>query len=154
MEKDMNSKVIILITEDDEGHATLIMKNLRRAGIRNEILEFRDGEEILRFLFSISENHRKSGIPYLLLLDIRMPKIDGMEVLRRIKADPELKKMPVMILTTTDDPHEVELCHAWGCNNYITKPVDYEKFVQAVQNLGAFMRILQIPDIDGIELPN
>ncbi|MEZ4527554.1 MAG: response regulator [Desulfobacterales bacterium] len=150
----MNSNSTILIAEDDEGHAALITKNLRRAGIHNEILLFGDGEEILRFLFTISENHRKSGIPYLLLLDIRMPKIDGVEVLTRIKADPELKKMPVIILTTTDDPREVELCHACGCNSYITKPVDCERFVQAVQNLGAFMNILQIPNIDGMELPN
>ncbi|MGE0087708.1 MAG: response regulator [Desulfococcaceae bacterium] len=147
----MNSNSTILIAEDDEGHATLIMKNLRRAGIRNQILLFRDGDEILRFLFRTSENKRESGSSYLLLLDIRMPKIDGVEVLRRIKSDPELKKMPVIILTTTDDPLEVELCHVCGCNNYITKPVEYEKFVQTVQNLGAFMGILQIPDINGIE---
>ncbi len=150
----MKSSATILIAEDDDGHATLIMKNLRRAGIRNEILVFRDGEEILGFLFSISQNRRKSGIPYLLLLDIRMPKIDGVEVLRRIKADAELKKMPVIILTTTDDPREVELCYAYGCNSYITKPVEYEKFVQAVHSLGAFMNILQIPNLDRIELPN
>ena len=129
MEKEMNSKSAILIAEDDEGHATLIVKNLRRAGIRNEILHFRDGEEILGFLFRTSEKKREFGISYLLLLDIRMPKIDGVEVLTRIKTDPELKKMPVIILTTTDDPREVELCHACGCNSYITKPVEYEKFV-------------------------
>ena len=146
----MEKEVIILIAEDDDGHATLIQRNLRRAGIVNEIIRFKDGKEVLDFLFQKGDGaKRKSGNAHLLLLDIRMPKIDGIEVLKRVKADDELKKMPVMMLTTTDDPREVEHCHKLGCSNYVTKPIDYDKFVDAVRQLGLFLLIVQVPVIDG-----
>lgn len=146
----MKDEIIILIAEDDIGHATLIKKNLRRSGITNQILHFKDGEEILNFLFCKGDGcHRKTGTPYLLLLDIRMPKISGIEVLRRIKQDQVLHSMPVIILTTTDDPNEVEKCHLLGCNNYITKPIDYDKFVTAIRQLGFFLTVVEVPRIDG-----
>jgi len=83
----------------------------------------------------------------LLLLDIRMPKVDGVEVLRQLKADPELRKISVSMLTTTDDPREVERCHSLGCNNYIVKPVNYEKFSEAMNKLGLFISLVQVPEI-------
>jgi len=76
-----------------------------------------------------------------------MPKVDGVEVLRRIKADPELRPLPVIMLTTTDDPREVARCHELGCNNYLVKPVDYEKFSEAITQLGLFISLVQIPQI-------
>jgi CheY-like chemotaxis protein len=146
----MKKEVIILIAEDDEGHATLIKKNLKRAGLLNEIKHFKDGQEILDFLFGNGKNNTKQkDIGYLLLLDIRMPKIDGEEVLKRIKENKELHKIPVIMITTTDDPREVEKCHALGCNNYITKPVDYDKFVEAIRQLGLFLLVIQVPQISG-----
>jgi CheY-like chemotaxis protein len=146
----MKKEVIIIISEDDEGHASLIRKNLERAGISNEIIHFPDGKETLDFLFKKGDGkHRKSGESYLLLLDIRMPKVDGIEVLRQIKADPEMRKMPVIILTTTDDPREIDLCHKLGCNSYITKPIDYDKFVEAIQKLGLFLLVVELPKING-----
>jgi CheY-like chemotaxis protein len=146
----MEKEVIILIAEDDDGHATLIQRNLKRAGIVNEIVRFKDGKEVLEYLFQKGEGEkRKSGKALLLLLDIRMPKIDGLEVLKRVKADHDLKKMPVMMITTTDDPREVELCHELGCSNYVTKPIDYEKFVDAVRKLGLFLLVVQVPVING-----
>ncbi len=142
----MNQEVVILVAEDDEGHAGLIRKNLFRAGIANEIKHFMDGQEILNFVFCLGPGpHRQKGTSYILLLDIRMPKVDGIEVLRQIKSDPELKKMPVIIITTTDDPREVERCHSLGCNNYITKPVEYEAFVNAIRQLGLFLTVVQLP---------
>ena len=104
----MNEHDVVIVTaEDDEGHALLIKKNLRRAGLSNEILHFMDGKETLDFLFSEEiEAKRHEGTCYLLLLDIRMPKVDGIEVLRRIKSTPALKRMPVIMITTTDDPRE------------------------------------------------
>ena len=146
----MKKEVIILIAEDDMGHAKLIEKNLQRAGIKNGILHFRDGQEILDFLFRKGEGpHRKLGVAYLLLLDIRMPKVDGVEVLKKIREDKELRKMPVIMLTTTSDPREVENCHVFGCNNYIVKPVDYDDFVEAMRKLGLFLMVVEIPVIDG-----
>lgn len=146
----MKKEVVLLIAEDDEGHASLIRKNLKRAGVSNEIYHFKDGQETLDFLMGTnSGEHRKSGTAYLLLLDIRMPKVDGVEVLRQIKDDEELRKMPVIMITTTDDPREVENCHRLGCSNYITKPIDYEKFVESIKQLGLFLMVVEVPSING-----
>jgi CheY-like chemotaxis protein len=90
-----------------------------------------------------------NGHTYLILLDIRLPKIDGIEVLRRIKSDPELRKLPVIMLTTTDDAREVDRCHQLGCSVYIQKPVDYAKFTEAVRSLGLFIKLLLVPPLDG-----
>jgi CheY-like chemotaxis protein len=146
----MHSDVIILVAEDDEGHAKLIKKNLKRAGIINQLMLFKDGQEILDFLFQKGTGtKRESGNAYILLLDIRMPKVDGIQVLEQIKADPNLKKLPVIMITTTDDPREIVNCHEMGCSNYITKPIDYENFVNAVRQLGLFLSVVQVPIIGG-----
>jgi len=146
----MNQEVTILLAEDDEGHAELIRKNLARAGVANMVIHFKDGQEAHDFLFRRGSGpHRESGKAYVLLLDIRMPKMDGTEVLKRIKADPELRKMPVVMITTTDDPREVARCHELGCSNYIAKPVEYDGFVNAIKQLGMFLILVQVPVING-----
>jgi len=146
----MENQVIILIAEDDEGHAVLIRKNLKRAGIANPVIHFKDGQETLDFLFRNGPGpHRKSGSAYMLLLDIRMPGVDGVEVLRRIKQDKELRKMPVTMITTTDDPREIEKCHEIGCSHYITKPIDYENFVETIRQLGLFLMVVSVPRLNG-----
>ncbi len=139
-------EVVILIAEDDAGHAALMMKNLRRAGLKNKFLHFKDGQEILDFfLHKKAEEHHTSNTTCLLLLDIRMPKVSGVEVLQRIKQNKVLCKVPVIMVTTTDDPVEVENCHRLGCNIYITKPVDYDQFVEAIKKLGLFLSVVQLP---------
>jgi CheY-like chemotaxis protein len=147
----MNHEMIILIAEDDDGHAKLIKKNIENAGITNEIIRFVNGEEVLNFLFNTNmgedKPHFKQGTPYVLLLDIRMPRVDGIQVLEKIKADSELQKLPVIMLTTTDDPREVDICHQLGCNNYITKPLDYDKFIDVIRKLGFFLKIVKVPII-------
>lgn len=146
----MNQDVVILVAEDDEGHAGLIRKNLARAGIANQLLHFKDGQAIVDFLFRYGEGpYRQDNVPYVLLLDIRMPKLDGTEVLKLLKADKELRKIPVIMITTTDDPREVEKCHTIGCSNYITKPVDYDAFVNAIRQLGLFLAVVQVPAVHG-----
>ena len=141
-------EVIILIVEDDAGHARLIEKNLTRAGLRNPIERFENGQAILDFLFRRgARGKRTPDASYLILLDIRMPRVDGIEVLRQIKSDGELRKIPVIMLTTTDDPREVERCHAIGCSSYIVKPVDYEKFAEAIKSLGLYISLVQVPEI-------
>ena len=146
----MTKEVVILIADDDAGHARLIEKNLQRAGLHNAVLRFQDGQGVLDFLFRRGTGPKRApDTPYLLLLDIRMPKVDGIEVLRQLKADPELCKLPVSILTTTDDPREVARCHELGCGNYIVKPVDYEKFSEAIKQLGLFISLVQVPEIRG-----
>ncbi|MFC1592023.1 response regulator [Thermodesulfobacteriota bacterium] len=150
----MKKEVYILIAEDDDGHAALMKKNLMRAGVTNPVIHFKDGQEALDFLFKKGDGRkRESGCAYLLLLDIRMPKIDGVEVLKKIKEDSELCKMPVIMITTTDDPKEVEKCHRFGCSHYITKPIDYEKFVDAIRQLGLFLLVVEVPKINGSPKP-
>ncbi len=143
-------EVVILIAEDDAGHARLIEKNLSRAGLHNKIERFANGQAVLDFLFRRGPTpHRVLDTPYLLLLDIRMPQVDGVEVLRLVKNDPVLRKLPVIMLTTTDDPREVERCHAIGCASYIIKPVDYDKFAEAIKSLGLYISLVQVPEING-----
>jgi len=144
----LKEEMVILIAEDDEGHATLIKKNLVRSGILNQMIHFKDGDETLDFLLKRGKGpHRKSGSHYLLLLDIRMPRVDGIEVLSQVKGHDELRKMPVIMITTTDDPREVDRCHTLGCSHYITKPVDYDMFVKAVRQLGLFLLVIEVPAI-------
>lgn len=135
----------VLIAEDNDAHAELISSNLQRAGLLNPLVRFRDGEEVLRYLSSNDVN----GHSYVLLLDIKMPRTDGVEVLRRVKASPVLRRVPVIIVTTTDDPHEVARCHDIGCSSYVTKPIDPDKFREAIQTLGLFLMVVEVPEVDG-----
>jgi CheY-like chemotaxis protein len=150
----MSNAPVILIVDDDEGHAILVRENLKAAGLSNRITHLRDGQAALDFFFPPTPrpNDGRSGT-YLVLLDIRMPKVDGIEVLRRLKADPELHKLPIIIVTTTDDPREVERCHALGCNVYLQKPVDYDKFAEAIRRLGMVITLLLVPPVH-LGMPN
>ncbi len=151
MENGFEKKVTILIAEDDDGHAELIEENLRESGLKNTIIRFRDGQEALDFLFgepSETQPRRVRGQAYMMLLDIRMPRVDGVQVLQRLKQDPELKSMPVIMLTTTDDPREIQNCYALGCSCYITKPIDYQKFSDMLTRLGLFLLVVQVPSIN------
>jgi len=143
-----HTNVKILIAEDDEGHAELITEQLRNAGVSNEIIRFRDGQELWDYL--MAEGRRTpqyDGGGFLLFLDIVMPRLDGLEVLRRIKTDKQWRNLPVIMLTTTDDPREIESCYTLGCNCYITKPMEYERFTEMLKRLDLFMMVVQTPRI-------
>ena len=112
--------VTILIAEDDDGHAELIRDRLQEVGVLNPTHRFRDGQEVLDFLAGEMPLKVQSGHRYLLLLDIRMPRVDGVEVLRHMKADERLKDIPVIMLTTSDSPQEIQDCYHLGCNCYVT----------------------------------
>ena len=141
--------LVILMAEDDEGHATLVRRNLRRAGVVNEVVWVKDGREALDYINregAYAERDRVGAL--VILLDIKMPVMDGVEVLRCLKADEITKMIPVMMLTTTDDPREVERCYSLGCSVYVTKPVEYGEFREAVRQLGLFLQFVQVPDQD------
>ncbi len=141
------NEVSILIVEDDAGHARLIEKNLKRAKISNSITRVENGQEAVDFLFSEGAFVGKARpSPLLVLLDLNMPVMDGYQVLEKMKADPRTQKVPVVVLTTTDDAREVSRCYELGCSVYITKPVDYESFCEAIQQLGLFMSIVTVPN--------
>ena len=130
----------ILIAEDDDGHADLILEGLRDVGVSNEITRFSNGLDVWNFL----NNHTFADNNFLLLLDINMRKMDGVEVLKKIKAHDLLKTIPVIMLTTTDDPKEVEACYQYGCNLYITKPIDFMKFAETLRRIGLLIQIVRV----------
>lgn len=143
----MTQPVIIAMVEDDEGHARLIEKNLRRAGVHNKIVLLKDGASAITFLFgSDGSGLVNKGRPLLVLLDLNLPDMSGIDILKRIKENGHLRVVPVVVLTTTDDKSEIQRCFDLGCNVYITKPVDYEKFANAIQQFGLFMYVMQVPE--------
>ena len=141
----------ILLAEDDDGHAHLVRRNLQRAGVMNEVVRVNDGQQALDYLrFEGAHEARPPHERLLLLLDINMPCIDGMEVLRQVKADEQLNKIPVVMLTTTDDPRDIDRCYELGCAIYVTKPVESGLFVDAVQRLGLFLQFISTPSLAGV----
>lgn len=141
--------VSIVMIEDDEGHARLIEKNIRRAGILNDITHFTDGTSALEWLYNHSHGPALNG-PALVLLDLNLPDMSGTDILAKIKAENSaIKRTPVVVLTTTDDKVEIQRCYDLGCNVYITKPVNYESFAQAIRQLGLFLSVIQVPDLSG-----
>ena len=140
----------ILIAEDNAGHFQLIKRNLWLSCVDNDILHFKDGQEILDFLAETAVDDEKKNKHYLLLLDIRMPKVDGVEVLRRIKEDRKLRKIPVIMLTTTSEANMIDQCYELGCSFYLVKPVDYYNFMKAVDSLGKFLSLenVRLPCVD------
>ena len=139
--------VTIIMIEDDEGHARLIEKNIRRAGVNNEIVPFANGTSALEHLFGADGSGQISaGRQLLILLDLNLPDMTGVDILARIKGNEHLRRSPVVVLTTTDDSREIQRCYDLGANVYITKPVNYEGFANAIRQLGLFFSVIQVPE--------
>jgi CheY-like chemotaxis protein len=142
----MSTPVTIIMIEDDEGHARLIERNIRRSGVNNAILPFTNGTDALRYLFGgDGSGLAHKGEALLVLLDLNLPDMTGIEILRRVKENRHLKATPVVVLTTTDDSVEIKRCYELGCNVYVTKPVNYESFANAIRQLGPFFSVIQVP---------
>jgi CheY-like chemotaxis protein len=138
--------VSIVMIEDDEGHARLIEKNIRRAGVTNEIIPFTNGTDAVNYMFGADGSAKVSkSRALLILLDLNLPDMTGIDILKRVKGNDVLKRVPVVVLTTTADAQEIQRCYDFGCNVYITKPVDYENFAQAIRQLGLFFSVIQVP---------
>ena len=138
--------VQIVMIEDDEGHARLIERNIRRAGINNEIAPFASGTAALAYLLGPDGSGMVSSRRALLiLLDLNLPDMTGIDILAQVKANPHLKRSPVIVLTTTDDQREIQRCYDLGANVYIVKPVNYESFANAIRQLGLFLSVIQVP---------
>ena len=142
----MSKPVTIIMIEDDEGHARLIERNIRRSGVNNDIVPFTNGTEAVNYLFGgdgSGLDHK--GRALLILLDLNLPDMTGIEILRRGKENKYLRCLPVVVPTTTDASQEIRRCYELGCNVYITKPVNYESFANAIRQLGLFFSVIQVP---------
>ena len=139
--------VSIVMIEDDEGHGRLIEKNIRRAGVHNEIVPFVNGGDALRYLLGDDNSGEVSaGRQLLILLDLNLPDITGIDILEKLKNNVHTRRSPVVVLTTTDDAREIQRCYDLGANIYITKPVNYEDFANAIRQLGLFFAVMQVPE--------
>jgi len=132
--------VEILLVEDNASHAEMTVRALRKHQISNHIHVARDGAEAIEFIFSGGFGDGKA--PRVVLLDLKLPKIDGIEVLRRIKADPRTRAIPVVILTSSREDQDLRACYDLGVNSYIVKPVDFQQFTEAVRSLGLYWVLL------------
>jgi two-component system, response regulator len=133
--------VEILLVEDNPDDAGLTIRALKKHNLANNLLHLHDGEEALNFLFSEKTN----GIPKVILLDLKMPKVDGIEVLKKIKSDERKKIIPVVVLTSSKEERDIVESYKLGVNAYIVKPVDFDKFVKAIAEIGFFWLLLNQP---------
>lgn len=148
----MSAAISLLIAEDDEGHATLVQRNLRRAGLVAELVHLRDGQELMDYLYRrASFAHRHDHGQMAVLLDLNMPRLGGFEVLQRVKMDKTLARIPVFVLTTTDNPVEIDRCYRLGAAACLVKPLDYGAFAVMVQRLAEFLMTVQMPPETAVE---
>ena len=139
--------VEILLVEDNPQHVELTLRALRKHNLANNVLVAKDGEEALEFLFAMGaySQRRVENGPKVILLDLKLPRVDGLEVLRRIKSDERTKAIPVVVVTTSAQEQDVVESYKLGVNSYIVKPVSFDKFVQAVSELGFYWMLLNKP---------
>jgi CheY-like chemotaxis protein len=142
--------ITILVVDDDEGHCELVRRNLRRAALQNPVVVVHSGEAALDYVYRRGRHGGRAATGSLLvLLDINMPgAINGLDVLHQLKGEVSTRNLPVIMLTTTDDPREIDRCYQLGCNVYVTKPVDPSRFVEAIRRLGRFIEIVSVVPLE------
>lgn len=141
----------ILLVEDNNDDAAMAIHSLRKSNIKNEIVHFQTGDEALDYLYGLLKHHgvHEAILPCLILLDLNLPGTDGREVLAEVKGHPQLKLIPVIVLTTSSDERDIDRCYEYGANSYVVKPVRFEGFVSAMERLtGYWLEIAVIPKIN------
>jgi CheY-like chemotaxis protein len=140
-------EVEILLVEDNPTDAELTTRALKRKNLVNKLLWVKNGAEALDFLFATGDysGRNPDDVPKLILLDLRMPKVDGMQVLHRIKEDENTKKIPVVILTSSREDRDIVESYELGVNSYVSKPVEFEEFIDAVSTLGLYWMLINKP---------
>lgn len=142
----MNAAPCLLIAEDNEGHATLIRRNLKRAGLGERSVYLKDGQELLDYVYKRAQfSARQPSDAVAIIADLNMPRLGGFEVLQRLKSDEELARIPVYVMTTTDNPAEIERCYRLGAAAYLVKPLDYGVFGEMVRRLAEFLASIRLP---------
>ena len=136
----------VLMAEDDEGHATLVRRNLKRAGLMSDPVHLRDGQELLDYIYRRGAYAARPQHESLaLILDLNMPRLGGFDVLRHLKQDASKARIPVFVFTTTDNPTEIDRCYAMGASACLVKPVDYNAFSEMVKRLAEFLMAASLP---------
>lgn len=144
----------ILLVEDNPNDLELALVALERTQLANDVIVVRDGVEALDYLFRRGEyTDREAGNPAVLLLDLKLPRVDGLEVLKAIRADEQLRTIPVVMLTTSREELDLDRAYQLGVNAYVVKPVQFKDFVSAISGLGIFWAILNEPPVGSIRLP-
>jgi two-component system, response regulator len=146
----MNHEVEILLVEDNPNDAELAMRALNKNNLANNVIRVCDGEEALDYIFAKGQfkNRERLNLPRLILLDLKLPKIDGLEVLKIIKEDPIMKMIPIVVLTSSNEESDIIESYSLGVNSYIVKPVNFDKFINSVRDIGLYWLLLnQQPDI-------
>ncbi|PBQ32785.1 two-component system response regulator [Sphingobacteriaceae bacterium] len=143
----MSYSVEILLVEDNLSDAELTIRALKKNNLANQLVHLEDGQEALDYIFAEGNYLTRSidDIPKIILLDLKMPKINGIQVLQRIKSDERTKKIPVIILTSSKEDPDIQICYDLGANSYVVKPVQFEKFLAAVSELGLYWLLLNQP---------
>lgn len=139
--------VTILLVEDDPGHSELIEMTLDEVGLNNPIYRVDNGRSALDFVYGTGEYETAgSRMPLVILLDLNLPVLNGLQVLKHLKSDERTRSIPIVILTTTQEKREIRECYRLGCNAYLSKPLDYDEFQNAILQLGLFMSVITVPD--------
>lgn len=143
----MSQDKFILLVEDNPDDEALTLRALKKNNILNQVVVARDGVEALEFMFGTGAHAGRdvSQSPQIVLLDLKLPKVDGLEVLRRIRADERTCLQPVVILTTSNEERDIIASYQLGANSYIRKPVDFEQFMEAVRQLGLYWLVINVP---------
>jgi two-component system, response regulator len=143
--------VEILLVEDNPNDVALALHAFKKSNLTNRIQVVRDGAEALEFLFRTGQYEgRSNGTPKVVLLDLKLPKVDGLEVLHRLRASPATKKLPVVVLTSSREERDIVESYNLGVNSYIVKPVDFEQFTEVVRQLGFYWALLNQPPVDEV----
>ena len=142
----MSDRLTILIAEDDEGHATLVRRNLGRTTLSADVIHLRDGQEVLDYLYRRGAwTQRQHHDALLIMLDLNMPRLGGLDVLNALKNDPLFAHIPIFVLTTTDNSFELERCYAQGASACLVKPVDFGSFGTMIHRLADFLMTARMP---------
>lgn len=140
----MDPKAEIILVEDNLSDADLVMRALKKSNLVNSLLHLQDGQEVLDYIFGNSENKILTP-PKLILLDLKMPKVSGIEVLARLKSDEKTKTIPVVILTSSKEDPDLQRCYQLGANSYVVKPVVFDDFIRAISQVGLYWLLVNVP---------
>jgi two-component system response regulator len=140
----MKQNTNILLIEDNLHDAEMAIRALKKNNLVNNLIHLKDGAEAIDFIFAEGKfaGRNIADVPKVILLDLKMPKVNGIEVLKRIKSDERTKKIPVVVLTSSKEDPDIEICYALGANSYVVKPVEFDEFQKAVSNLGLYWLIV------------